>query len=466
MFGAGSSAYQIEGAANEDGRGPSIWDYFTRTYPGKIRDGTNGDVSIDSYHRYKEDVGIMKGIGLDAYRFSISWPRILPHGNLSGGVNWKGINYYNNLIDELKNNSIEPYVTLFHWDVPQGLEELYGGFLSPLIVADFRDYADLCFKSFGNRVKKWVTLNEPLAFSHFGYDSGDHPPGRCSSWMQNNCTGGDSSTEPYIVSHNQLLAHAAAVKLYKEKYQAEQKGKIGITLHAIWPVLYSNSSLDRRALGRSLDFQLGWFMSPIVNGEYPLTMRSLVRERLPNFSANESEMLKGSYDFIGINYYVSLYVKHDANYSAVNLSSTTDVRVNFVSARDGVLLGEQLGSMLVYPRGIWQILLYIKRKYNNPVLYVMENGYFEYSNASLFLQQSLNDNFRIKYHYQHLAFTLKAIKNGVNLKGYFVWALMDSFEWVSGHTIRFGINYVDFNDGNLNRYPKLSSQWFKNFLQK
>ncbi|XP_059645613.1 beta-glucosidase 12-like [Cornus florida] len=408
----------------------------------------------------------MKGMGLDGYRFSISWSRILPHGNLNGGVNWEGIKFYSNLIDELKNNSIEPYVTLLHWDLPQGLEDLYGGFLSPLIVDDFLDYADLCFKSFGNRVKYWITMNEALALSTAGYDNGNFPPGRCSSWQQNNCTGGDSGTEPYIVTHNQILAHAAAVKLYREKYQSEQKGKIGISHLTIWPIPYSNSSLDHRASIRFLDFTLGWFMGPLVDGEYPLTMRALVRERLPKFSANESEMIKGSFDFITINYYIAFYAKHNTNYSAVNLSYTTDDRVTLTAARDGVPLGEQLGSMMqVYPKGLWHLLLYIKRRYNNPVIYITESGIFDADNGTLSLQDALNDEARIKYYYQHLAFILKAFKDGVNLKGYFAWALMDTFEWKFGHTIRFGINYVDFNDG-LKRYAKLSSQWFKNFLQK
>ncbi|XP_059625423.1 beta-glucosidase 12-like [Cornus florida] len=467
VFGAASSAYQYEGAAFEGGKGPSIWDYFTHTYPEKISDRSNGDVAVDSYHRYKEDVAFIKGMGLDAYRFSIAWSRVLPLGNLSGGVNQEGVNYYNNLIDELKKKNLEPYATLFHWDLPQSLEELYGGFLSPRVVADFRDFAELCFKKFGDRVKNWITLNEPWSFSNTGYATGDLAPGRCSSWLQNNCTGGDSGTEPYIVTHNQLLAHAAAVKLYKEKYQKKQKGKIGITLVSTWMVPYSNSPVDRRASIRALDFMLGWFMDPLVNGNYPLTMRALVGKRLPKFSKEESKMVKGSYDFIGINYYTSFYAAHESNSSVANPSYTTDSRVNLTTERNGVLIGVQAGSdwLHVYPKGIWDLLVYIKIKYNNPILHITENGVDEVNNATLPLKKALIDNFRIKYYYQHLAFVLKAIKNGVNLKGYFAWSLLDNFEWNAGYTVRFGINYVDFNDG-LKRYPKLSSKWFKNFLKK
>ncbi|RVX13055.1 Cyanogenic beta-glucosidase [Vitis vinifera] len=185
----------------------------------KIKDHSNGDVTIDAYHRYKEDVGIMKGMSLDAYRFSISWSRILPNGKLSGGVSKEGIAYYNNLINELLANGLQPFITLFHWDLPQALEDEYGGFLSPLIVDDFQDYAEHCFKEFGDRVKHWITLNEPWSYSNGGYVTGNLAPGRCSEWQKLNCTGGDSGTEPYLASHYQLLAHAAAVQFYKKKYQ-------------------------------------------------------------------------------------------------------------------------------------------------------------------------------------------------------------------------------------------------------
>ncbi|KAA8549627.1 hypothetical protein F0562_001355 [Nyssa sinensis] len=210
IFGTASSAYQFEGAANEGGRGPSIWDTFTQRHPGKMKDGGNGYLAVDSYHQYKEDVAILKKIGLDAYRFSISWPRVLPRGNLSGGVNKEGVKYYNNLIDELLANGIEPFVTLFHWDLPQALEDEYGGFLSSEIVKDFCDFAELCFWEFGDRVKHWITLNEPWSYSYGGYVTGTLAPGRgssspehieaafkagrCSSWHQKVCTDGDPGT--------------------------------------------------------------------------------------------------------------------------------------------------------------------------------------------------------------------------------------------------------------------------------
>ncbi|CAK9328034.1 unnamed protein product [Citrullus colocynthis] len=219
VFGSSSAAYQYEGAAFKYGRGPSIWDTYTHKHPERITDGKNGDVAVDQYHRYKEDVVIMNRIGFDAYRFSISWSRVLPKGKLSGGVNKEGIDYYNRLINELLSKGIQSYVTIFHWDVPQALEDEYQGFLGHQIINDYLDFADLCFKEFGDRVKHWITFNEQYVFTINGYATGAFAPGRCSSWQPFNCLGGDSGTEPYRVGHHLILAHATAVKLYKSKYQ-------------------------------------------------------------------------------------------------------------------------------------------------------------------------------------------------------------------------------------------------------
>ncbi|KAI9196986.1 hypothetical protein LWI28_028772 [Acer negundo] len=281
-FGAGSASYQSEGGASIDGRGPSIWDTFTKNHP---------------------------------------------EGKISGGVNPLGVKFYNNVIDELLANGMKPFVTLFHWDLPQALEDKYGGFLSSEIVKDFRDYADFCFKTFGDRVKHWVTMNEPYSFSVNGYNGGTFAPGRCSSYM-GNCTAGDSSTEPYIVAHNLLLSHAAAVKVYRTKYQAYQKGKIGITIVTHWFIPKSpKSEADKEAANRILDFLFGWFADPITYGNYPKIMRSLVGDRLPKFTKAQSEMLRGSFDFLGVNYYTTNYAQHSLTVPKFNKSYSTDSRV-------------------------------------------------------------------------------------------------------------------------------------------
>ncbi|WRX34757.1 Glycoside hydrolase family 1 - like 10 [Theobroma cacao] len=375
VFGTASSSYQYEGAAKEGGRGPSIWDTYTHKYP---------------------------------------------EGKLNGGVNKEGVRYYNNLINELLANGIQPFVTLFHWDLPQALEDEYGGFLSPRIVDDFRDYADVCFKEFGDRVKHWITLNEPWSYSSGGYASGFLAPGRCSAWQKLNCTGGDSGTEPYLVGHYLLLAHAAAVKLYRQNYQATQKGIIGITLVSHWFVPFSNARHHKNAALRALDFM---FMDPITIGSYPHSMQSLVGNRLPKFNEEHSEMLKGSFDFLGLNYYTANYAAYAPELNAGKPSYLTDARANLSTKRHGIPIGQMAGSnwLYVYPRGVRDLLLYIKEKYNNPLIYITENGYF-------------------------------------------AWSLLDNFEWMNGYTVRFGINFVDYKDG-LKRYPKLSAHWFKNFLK-
>ncbi|KAL4198178.1 hypothetical protein AMTRI_Chr03g44620 [Amborella trichopoda] len=463
IFGAASSAYQYEGAVREGGRGLSQWDVFAHTHPENILNGSNADVAIDQYHRYKDDIKLMKYIGLDSYRMSIGWPRILPKGSLKGGVNREGIDHYNNVINELLANGIQPFVTLYHWDLPQALEDAYGGFLSPNIVKDYIDYIDICFREFGDRVKHWITFNEPHIYSFGGYAAGIFAPGRCS-YPDGNCTEGNSGTEPYVVGHHLLLSHASAVKLYKEKYQAHQKGVMGITLDTSWMIPYSSSRSNKDAAQRALDFEFGWFWDPINMGDYPLSMRALVGGRLPRFTNEQSMMLKGSYDFLGINYYTSNYVLNAPRKSNI-LSYNTDSQSNQTAVRNGKLIGPQAAASFihVYPKGLEKLLLYIKKRYNSPAIYITENGTAERNNASIPLKEALNDQKRIDYLRGHTYYLHRAIQQGVSVKGYFPWTLMDDFEWNSGFTLRFGLIFVDYK--TLNRYPKRSAYWYKNFLK-
>ncbi|KAK7243528.1 hypothetical protein RIF29_38327 [Crotalaria pallida] len=462
VFGTASSAYQYEGAAYEGGKGPSVWDIFTHRYPDRVADHSNGDVAVDFYHRYKEDIRMMKDIGLQAFRFSISWSRILPSGNLKGGVNQEGITYYNNLINELLSNGLQPFVTLFHFDLPQSLEDEYGGFLSPKIVEDFANYAELCFREFGDRVKHWITLNEPFLYSIQGYASGSGvlPPARCSKWVNSNCSAGDSSTEPYIVSHHQILAHAAAVRVYREKYQIYQKGQIGITLNAPWVVPLSKSKADKDAASRALVFSFDWFMEPLYSGTYPAVMVKTVGKRLPKFSRKQYLMVKGSFDFIGLNYYTANYAA-DIPCHGKNLTAVTDSCTRSTTERNGVPIGPKAASfwLYIYPQGIQDILEYTKKKFNNPIIYITENGLDEVNDGT----KSLDDKLRIYYIGQHLLYLQRAIRNGVKVKGYFAWSFLDNYEWNSGYTVRFGIVYVDFKNG-LKRYHKRSALWLKTFL--
>ncbi|KAM7508119.1 hypothetical protein LguiA_018572 [Lonicera macranthoides] len=487
IFGTGSSAYQYEGAAQDGRKGPSIWDNFCKKYPGKIKDASNGHTAVDHYHRFKEDVEFMKKMGVNAFRFSISWPRVLPGGKITHGVNREGIKFYNEIINELLANDIQPFVTLFHWDLPQVLEDEYGGFLSPKIVDDFCDYAELCFWEFGDRVKHWTTLNEPWSYSYAGYASCTFAPGRGTYEEKHlkhmpgrgrrfsrlhhhphlTSNEGHPGTEPYLVSHYQLLAHAAAVELYRKKFQTCQEGKIGITLVAEWKEpLNENDDHDKEAALRALDFMFGWFMEPLTTGHYPQTMIKLVGSRLPKFSAEQSEMVKGSYDFLGLNYYTAKYVTSAIHSKNDSSSYITDPHVTYCDKRDGKLIGPQAASewLLSYPEGIYKLLHHIKKTYNTSSIYITENGIDDLNDGHTTLAESRVDNMRIKYHQDHLYYLSKAINEGVNVEGYFIWSLLDNFEWCDGYTVRFGLVYVDYNHG-LARYPKDSAIWFMNFLK-
>uniref|UniRef100_A0A6N2MJY6 Beta-glucosidase n=1 Tax=Salix viminalis TaxID=40686 RepID=A0A6N2MJY6_SALVM len=409
VFGTSSSAYQYEGETNKHGRGPAIWDTFTEEHTERISDHSNGDVAIDFYHRYKEDVQRMKEMGMDAFRFSISWSRVIPHGRISAGVNEEGIKFYNDLIDDLLENGLQPYVTLFHWDTPQALKYWF-------LENDFRDFVDLCFKNFGDRVKKWITLNEPWTFNVQGYDLGTMAPGRISVVVNDpHRSLNTGATEVYTVTHHLLLAHAAAVRIYKE------------------------NEADQTAAKRSLDFMLGWliektsiykqrrFMDPLTNGDYPRNMHDFVGGRLPKFTTEESEMVKGSYDFIGINYYTTYYAQNiDADYQSVNPDRS----------QAGVKW------LYIYPEGICKLLNYTKDHYRSPPIYITENGVDDVNSSASSLKEALDDPVREKSYKDHLKNVLRSInEHGVDVKGFFAWSLIDNFEW-----------------GNV--------KWFKQFLRR
>nr|BAP90525.1 beta-primeverosidase [Ophiorrhiza pumila] len=468
IFGGASSAYQYEGAAFEDGKGPSICDTFTHNNPDKIVDHSTGDVADDFYHRYKEDVQLMKFIGTNGFRFSISWPRVLPHGKLSKGVNKLGVDFYNNLINELLSKGVTPFVTLSHWDPPQALEDEYGGFRNISIVDDFRDFAELCFKEFGDRVKHWTTFNEPWTFSTGGYDSttfiGTIAPGRCSPWM-NKCPAGDSSTEPYLVAHHIILCHAKTARLYREKYKPYQKGDIGIVLVTNMMFPYNpKSKADIVAAQRGLDFFLGWFLDPLTFGDYPKSMKKNVGERLPKFTPEQSNLIKGTLDFLGLNYYTSNYAIDIPTPTTVNITYSTDLQVVLTSIRNGKAIGAPTGAdfLKVYPKGLTKLLVYIKEKYKNPIVYITENGLAEINIDTV--KEGVDDTKRVQFYRGHFKALKKAIDKGVDVRGFFAWTFLDTYEWGSGYTMRFGLNFVDWKNG-LKRYPKKSAFWLKQFLK-
>ncbi|CAM6097797.1 unnamed protein product [Calypogeia fissa] len=453
VFGAGSSAYQVEGAVTEGGRGLSVWDIWSHT-PGIVSDYSNADVAVDQYHRYEEDVDLLANLNMDAYRFSIAWTRIFPDG-YGPQANKEGIDYYNRLIDSLLQKGIKPYATLFHWDLPQALETSFGGWMDRQIVDYYAKFAEACFAAFGDRVKNWITMNEPGLYTEGGYSTGKYPPGRIS----------DADTEVYIVGHNFLLAHAAAADTYRTKFQAQQKGAIGITVDCTFPFPLTNSSDDRDAAQRSLEFQLGWFLDPLFFGDYPAVMRRNVGSRLPKFSADEAALLKGSSDFIGLNQYTSRWATTGPG-PAPNATSSVDLdqRVVLTGERDGIQIGPQSSSTWLYivPQGMYGSLKWTSERYDAPIV-VTENG-MDYDD-SLSVEDNLRDERRVEYYQDYLAAALQAMRDGADVRAYFAWSLLDSYEWIPGYSKRFGLIHVDRND-DLKRYPKDSALWFKQFLHR
>ncbi|KAG8635232.1 hypothetical protein MANES_16G010500v8 [Manihot esculenta] len=463
LFGTASSSYQFEGAYLSDGKGLNNWDTFTHK-PGNILDGTNGDIAVDHYHKYLEDIDLMEYIGVNSYRFSISWARILPKGRF-GNVNQAGINHYDKIINALLHKGIQPFVSLTHYDIPQELEDRYGAWLSPEIQEDFKYYADVCFRSFGDRVKYWSTFNEPNVAAIFGYRTGLFPPSRCSGSF-GNCSNGDSGREPFIAAHNMILSHAAAVNVYRAKYQKEQGGSIGIAMNAMWLEPISSSLEDKLAVERAQAFYLNWFLDPIIHGKYPTEMHEILGDDLPAFSNYEQEKLKSGLDFIGINHYSSFYIK-DCIFSSCDQgqgATKTEGFAWWTAQKDGVFIGERTSVdwLHAYPEGMEKMVTYVKERYNNTPMFITENGFGEKENCNTTTKSLLQDVDRAAYMSSYLEALAMAVRKGADVRGYFAWSLLDNFEWIDGYTIRFGLYHVDYS--TLRRTQKQSATWYKDYI--
>ncbi|CAD6344168.1 unnamed protein product [Miscanthus lutarioriparius] len=464
LFGTSTSAYQIEGGYLEGNKGLSNWDIFTHKQ-GTVEDGTNGDTADDHYHRYMEDIDLIHSLGVNSYRFSIAWARILPKGRF-GHVNPDGVAFYNALIDALLQRGIEPFVTISHYDIPYELEKRYGGWLSPKIRRDFGYLADVCFRMFGDRVKFWITFNEPNIFAKLSYIYGRYPPGHCSRPF-GNCTSGNSSTEPYIADHNMVLSHANVVSIYKKKYQGKQGGHIGITVLSRWYEPFRNIPTDILAVDRGLSFGAPWFLDPIILGDYPSAMHKILGPNLPEFTSKQKKILQASkLDFIGLNHYSTSYLKDCISSSPCELDPFDgDARISTSTERDGILIGERTGSpyLNTVPYGMEKVVMYYKRRYNNTPMYITENGYAQASNSNMSAKDFTNDTGRVDYLQGYLTFLASAIRKGADVRGYFVWSLLDNFEWNSGYTQRFRLYHVDYK--TQKRTPKLSAKWYSEFLK-
>ncbi|RLN29601.1 hypothetical protein C2845_PM05G23110 [Panicum miliaceum] len=448
-FGAGTAAYQYEGAAAEGGRSPSIWDTYTHSE--RNMDGGTGDIASDGYHKYKEDVKLMSDIGLEAYRFTISWSRLIP--GRRGAVNPKGLQFYNNLINDLVKEGIQIDAVLYHMDLPQILEDEYGGWISPKIIQDFTAYANVCFHEFGDRVAHWTTMLEPNAMAQGGYDNGGLPPNHCSYPFGSNCTVGNSTVEPYLFVHHSLLAHASTVSLYRQKYKAAQKGIVGLNLYTMWLYPFTDSKIDIEATERAKTFLYGWILHPLVFGDYPETMRKIAGFRLPSFSSYESELVTHAFDFIGLNHYTSSYTSSRPNTTEGTLKDfTADLVTLFRGTKDAPPTATILPGKMVDPHGLELILEYFQEKYGNLTFYIQENGYGG-------TDGTLNDLERIDYLTKYIAGTLKAIRKGADVRGYSVWSFMDLYEIFGGFKTHYGLVAVDFDTEERRRQPRHSAHW-------
>ncbi|GFF41837.1 beta-glucosidase 1B [Aspergillus udagawae] len=457
LWGFATASYQIEGAVDEDGRGPSIWDTFCKI-PGKIAGGASGDVACDSYHRSHEDIALLKECGAKAYRFSISWSRVIPLGGRNDPVNEKGLQHYVKFVDDLLAAGITPLVTLFHWDLPDALDKRYGGLLNKEeFVADFANYARIMFNAFGSKVKYWITFNEPWCSSVLGYNVGQFAPGRTSDRTKSPV--GDGSREPWIVGHNILVAHGAAVKIYREEFKPRDGGEIGITLNGDWAEPWDpENPADVEACDRKIEFAISWFADPIYHGKYPDSMIKQLGDRLPTWTPEDIALVHGSNDFYGMNHYCANYIK-----AKTGEPDPEDVAGNLeilLQNKNGEWIGPETQSpwLRPHPVGFRKLLKWLSDRYNYPKIYVTENGTSLKSENDLSVDQILNDEFRVQYFRGYIAAMADAYTlDGVNVRAYMAWSLMDNFEWAEGYETRFGVTFVDY-ENNQKRIPKRSAK--------
>ncbi|MCA0983743.1 beta-glucosidase [Halobacillus yeomjeoni] len=430
-WGAATASYQIEGAANEDGRSPSIWDTFSHA-PGNVKNGDHGDEACNSYHLYKEDVQHLKKLGVDLYRFSIAWPRVIPEG--TGELNPKGVAYYHNLIDELIENGIEPMITLYHWDLPQVLQDK-GGWESRETTDAFQQYAEAMFKEFGEKVNKWITINEPWCASFLSNYLGIHAPGKTD--LQ---AGVD-------VAHNLLLAHGKAVKSFRELVP---EGEIGYAPNATWLEPFSPAEEDVNAARRGMMWQKEWFMDPVFKGSYPEELTSIFENdnASPKVEDGDFELISQPIDFMGINYYTGSLARHK---EGEGLFEVEEVPLDYRKTDIG---------WPIYADGFYKLLTDLNDTYGDVPIYITENGACYNHEVE---DGRVRDQERIDYLKQHLTSIHRTIKAGVPIKGYIVWSLLDNFEWAEGYEKRFGIIHVNYR--TFERTPKDSYYWYRQTIQ-
>ncbi len=435
VWGSATASYQIEGAVREDGRGPSIWDTYSHT-PGKTSEGDTGDIACDHYHLYKQDVALMREIGLDSYRFSIAWPRIIPTGR--GVVNQKGLDFYDRLVDELLKNDIQPYATLYHWDLPQTLQDA-GGWTNRVTAEAFAEYADVVSRRLGDRVKGWITLNEPWCSAALGHMMGMHAPGS------------RSVHDGVRAGHHLLLGHGLALPTLRRN-NSRPDAEFGITLSLNYFEPGDDTAEAQEATIMADAFSNRWFLDPLFKGVYPDVLDSMFNPHLP-IQSGDMEIISGALDFLGVNYYFRSMPL------AVEDANTFTLKTRQPKESQYTHMGWE-----VYPEGLHKLLVRLHQDYAPAKQYITENG-------SAFIDTLIEDQSgpvvhdpdRLNYLRNHFEAARLAIRDGVPLAGYFVWSLMDNFEWAYGYSRRFGLTYTDYP--TQRRILKDSGKWYQQFLR-
>ena len=422
VFGAATSAYQIEGALGEDGRGESIWDRFCAV-PGAVLNGDTGAVACDSYHRYREDVRLARELGLDAYHFSIAWPRVVPEGR--GRVNEAGLDFYDRLVDELLAAGIAPYPTLYHWDLPQPLED-EGGWPVRGTAEAFAEYVEAVAARLGDRVGHWLTQNEPWVVAWLGYGTGVHAPGR------------RSEADAVAAAHHVLLSHGLALEVLRRESPASRVG-LSVDLIPMHPL--TDSEADAAAARAQDVARNRWILDPLLRGAYPKECLARFGSFLPQTAADDLSVISAPLDFLGVNYYRRNVVQADAG-------------IVSPEGREYTTMGWEVG-----PEFLHELLVQLRDEYDVPPLVVTENGA---AFADTVADGRVDDPRRAAYLEGHVEAVARALADGVPVTGYFVWSLLDNFEWAQGYSQRFGLVYVDY--ATLERTPKMSYAWYRDFI--
>ena len=431
LWGAATSAYQIEGSPLADGAGPNIWHRFSHT-PGRTGSGDTGDVACDHYRRWAEDIELMRDLGLGSYRMSLAWSRLLPEGR--GRVNPRGLDFYSRLIDRLLERGIRPSVTLYHWDLPAALDDR-GGWLNPDIVGWFADYAEVAFRAFGDRVPMWTTINEPWVVVDAGYLHGVNAPGHRNLF------------EAPIAMHHILLAHAAAVRVYRGGW----KQQIGLVVNLEPKDPASERPEDIAAASRADVYNNFWHLDPVFFGRYPDGMDEVFGEGWPTFALEDVARIREPIDFVGVNYYTRRVVRHD--------DEALPPRVSPVPVPGAVTMKT---DWEVHPEGLTRALLWVRERYGAVPIYVTENG-AAFEDPASAPGGRVDDPLRVSYYREHLLAVREAIRAGVDVRGYFAWSLLDNYEWSSGYSLRFGVVHVDF--ATQKRTVKSSGAYYREVIR-